>query len=72
MANPYPAQEELISEIESLIEDAAESVDEDELAERERKANEVVESARSRFASRKNLTTRFSCAGEIAGFHALA
>jgi ElaB/YqjD/DUF883 family membrane-anchored ribosome-binding protein len=48
MANPYPAQEELISEIESLIEDAAESVDEDELAERERKANEVVERVRAR------------------------
>jgi ElaB/YqjD/DUF883 family membrane-anchored ribosome-binding protein len=48
MANPSPAQEALISEIESLIEDAAESVDKDELAERERKANEVVERVRAR------------------------
>lgn len=48
MAHPHPAQDALISEIESLIDDAAESVGEEELAERERKANEVVEGVRAR------------------------
>ena len=48
MAHPYPAQDALASEIESLIDDAAENVDDEELAERERKANEVVENLRAR------------------------
>lgn len=47
MAHPYPAQDALLSEIESLIESEAE-VDEEELAERERKANEIVENVRAR------------------------
>jgi hypothetical protein len=52
MAHPYPAQEALAQEFDALIEDAAEQVDEAELVNRQRKANEIVETARAR-ASRK-------------------
>lgn len=52
MAHQNPAQEALAHEFDDLIEDAAEQVDEAELAERERKANEVVERVRAR-ASRQ-------------------
>jgi hypothetical protein len=48
MAHAYPAQEALAQEIDALIEDTADGVDEAELAEREKKANEVVESVRVR------------------------
>ena len=52
MAHPHPA-EELANEIESLIDTAAESVDEEELAERERKANQIVENVRERASRRE-------------------
>jgi ElaB/YqjD/DUF883 family membrane-anchored ribosome-binding protein len=51
MAHSHPAQDALLSEIESLIESEAE-VGEEELAERERKASEIVENVRAR-VSRK-------------------
>lgn len=53
MAHPNPALEELANEIESLIDVAAESVDEEELAERERKANQIVEDVRERASRRE-------------------
>jgi hypothetical protein len=48
MAHAHPAEDALISEMESLIDDVAESVDDEELAKREREANEVVENVRAR------------------------
>ena len=48
MEHQYPAQDALAGEIESLIDDAVESVDEKEFEKRERKANEVVENVRAR------------------------
>jgi hypothetical protein len=53
MAHPQPAQEALISEFESLIDGAADQVDENELAKREKEANEVVENVRARVARRE-------------------
>jgi hypothetical protein len=53
MAHAYPAQEALAQEIDALIEEAAERVDEAELVEREKRANEVVESARVRASRRE-------------------
>jgi len=53
MARPQPAQEALVKEIESLIEEAAETADEQELAHRERKANEIVENVRARVSRRE-------------------
>jgi hypothetical protein len=53
MAHAYPAQEALAQEIDALIEDAAEGVDEAELAKREKKANEVVENVRVRASRRE-------------------
>ena len=49
----HAAEDELASEIESLIDEASESVDEQELSDRERKANEVVEDVRERAARRE-------------------
>jgi len=48
-----PAEQELASEIESLVDTAAESVNEEELAERERNANKVVENVRARVSPRE-------------------
>jgi len=53
MAHAYPAQEALAQEIDALIEDAAESVDKAELADREKKANEIVENVRVRASRRE-------------------
>jgi hypothetical protein len=48
MAHPNPAQEALAQEFDAIIEGVAEQVDESELAERERKADEFIESVRAR------------------------
>ena len=53
MAHLNPALDELASEIESIIDTAADSVDEQELVDRERAANEIVESARDRASRRE-------------------
>jgi hypothetical protein len=53
MAHPYPAQEALAQELDSLIEEGAEGTDEAELAKREREANEVVENLRARVSRRE-------------------
>jgi ElaB/YqjD/DUF883 family membrane-anchored ribosome-binding protein len=52
MAHSHPAQDALVSELQSLIEKEAE-VDDKELAERERKASEVVENVRARVSRRE-------------------
>jgi len=49
----HPAEDELANEIASLIDTAAETVDDEELAERERKANRVVENVRERASRRE-------------------
>jgi len=49
----HTAEEELIKEFGSLIDEAAENLTEDELAERERRANEVVENVRERVGQRE-------------------
>jgi len=53
MAHSNPAQDELIDEIESLIDAAGEHADEDELAERERRADQVIASVRERVSRRE-------------------
>ncbi len=53
MAHPQPAQEALIREFESLIDSAADQVDENELAKREQEAKEVVENVRARASRRE-------------------
>jgi len=53
MAHPYPAQEALAEEIQSLIDTTTDTVDEGELAERERKANELIEAVRARASRRE-------------------
>ena len=53
MAHPQPAQEALIREFESLLESAADELDEKELAKREREATEIVENVRARVARRE-------------------
>ena len=49
----HAAEQELISEIESIIDKASENADEEEMAEREQKANEVVKGVRERVARRE-------------------
>ena len=49
----HSAEQELIGEIESIIDTASEDADEKEMSERERKANEVVESVRERVSRRE-------------------
>ncbi len=49
----HTAEQELISEIESIIDNASENADEEEMAERERKANEIVQGVRERVARRE-------------------
>ena len=49
----HAAEQELISEIESIIDAASENADEEEMSEREHKANEVVKSVRDRVARRE-------------------
>jgi ElaB/YqjD/DUF883 family membrane-anchored ribosome-binding protein len=49
----HGAEQELISEIESIIDKASENADEEEMSERERKANEVVQGVRERVARRE-------------------
>ena len=49
----YAAEEELIGEIESIIDQVSENVDEKELSEREHKANQIVEDVRERAARRE-------------------
>lgn len=49
----HTAEDELLGEIESIIDDASESADEEEMARREQKANEVVEGVRERVARRE-------------------
>jgi ElaB/YqjD/DUF883 family membrane-anchored ribosome-binding protein len=49
----HVAERELISEIESIIDKASENADEEEMAERERKANEIVTGVRERVARRE-------------------
>ncbi len=53
MAHPNPALDALTEEFENIIEHAAEQVDEEELAERERKADEFIESVRARASRRE-------------------
>jgi hypothetical protein len=53
MAHAHPAEDALISAMESLIDDVAESVDDEELAKREREANEIVEDVRARASRRE-------------------
>lgn len=53
MAHPNPAQEALAQAFDALIEDAADEVEEAELAERERKANEIVANVRARASRRE-------------------
>jgi ElaB/YqjD/DUF883 family membrane-anchored ribosome-binding protein len=52
MAHADPAQDALLNELQSLIESEPEVSDE-ELAERERKATEVVEDVRARVSRRE-------------------
>ena len=49
----HAAEQELISEIDSIIDKASENADEEEMSEREHKANEVVKSVRDRVARRE-------------------
>jgi hypothetical protein len=53
MAHAHPAEDALISAMEALIDDAAEGVDDEELAKREREANEIVEDVRARASRRE-------------------
>ena len=53
MAHANPALDALTSEFDALIEDATEKIDETELAERERKADEFIESVRERASRRE-------------------
>jgi hypothetical protein len=55
MAHTHPAEEALARKMDSIIDSAAESVDEMELERREAKANKIVEDVRARAsrASRK-------------------
>lgn len=46
-------QDELTRELESIVEEAAENLSEEEFAERDRKANEIVENVRDRVARRE-------------------
>ena len=49
----HAAEQELISEIESIIDKASENADEEEMTKRERKANEIVQGVRERVARRE-------------------
>jgi hypothetical protein len=49
----HTAEQDLIGEIESIIDEVSENVDEKELSERERKANQIVENVRERAARRE-------------------
>jgi hypothetical protein len=53
MAHANPALDELTKEFDVLIESAAEQVDDEELAERERKADEFIEGVRERASRRE-------------------
>ena len=53
MAHANPALDALTKEFDALVENAAEEVDEAELAERERKADEFIESVRERASRRE-------------------
>lgn len=53
MAHAHPAEDALMSEIESIIDDVAENVDDAELSKRESAANEVVEDVRARASRRE-------------------
>lgn len=49
----HAAEEDLLSEFESLIDEGSEGVDDEELSKREQKANEIVENVRERVARRE-------------------
>jgi ElaB/YqjD/DUF883 family membrane-anchored ribosome-binding protein len=51
MANA--AEEALSRELESLVENAAENLSEEEFAERERKADEIIKNVRDRVSRRE-------------------
>ena len=53
MAHSNPAQDALADEFESLIDHGSEGVDDEELAERERKTSEIVENVRARVSRRE-------------------
>lgn len=53
MAHPNPALDALAQEFDAIIERVSEEVDESELAERERKADEFIESVRQRASRRE-------------------
>ncbi len=53
MAHANPALDELTKEFNSLVDDAAENASEEELAERERKADEFIENLRDRASRRE-------------------
>lgn len=49
----HTAEDELLNEIESIIDDAAESADEEEMSKREQNANQVVDGVRERVSRRE-------------------
>lgn len=53
MAHPNPALDALTHEFDELIDGVAEKVDESEMAERERKADELIENVRARASRRE-------------------
>jgi hypothetical protein len=53
MAHPNRALDALTQEFDNIIERVAEQVDEKEMAERERKADEFIESVRARASRRE-------------------
>lgn len=53
MAHPNPALDALTQEFDEIIDRVADQVDEAELAERERKADEFIETVRARASRRE-------------------
>ena len=53
MAHANPAQDALLKEFEALIDKGSEGVDDHEIAERERKVSETVETVRARVSRRE-------------------
>ena len=49
----HAAEDELISEMEAIIDEASENADEQEMSEREGKADSIVENVRERVARRE-------------------
>ena len=49
----HTAEDDLLSEIESIIDDASENADDEEMSKRERSANQVVDDVRERAGRRE-------------------